>query len=305
MASVLTGTLYITAVQFRAMCEGLDLTGITDDQLEDYIRMAGTLADTYCNTTFDVKTRTERQTWRETRRFYPDDPPVNAVKEFIVHVGAGQRARIGVSSLFVNNHAGYMEVVSLALAVPLVAELISLGLVEVVAEATYKCGYGAYADTAETIVTGINGDAPAVFDVSDGTKFAVDDVIRIDDELFWITGIAGIAGDTVTAVRDVATNGNHLALHSTGTAIFKLVLALPEDVKIAVSMIVGCMIAAKLQREQGAMGIRSFLIGSYSVAFAHAGWPGDKSGLSDGAGYPFIPDIARLILDSYTHIVLR
>lgn len=302
MASVLTGTLYITAAQFRVMCEGLDLTGITDDQLDDYIRMAGTMADTYCNTTFDVKTRTERQTWRDTRRFYPDDPPVNAVKEFIIHVGAGQRARIGVSSLFVNNHAGYMEVVSLALAVPLVAELVSLGLVEVVAEATYKCGYGAYADSVETIVTDIGSDAPAVFDVSDGAEFAVDEVIRIDDELFWITSIVA---DTVTAIRDVATNGNHLALHSTGTTIFKLVLALPEDVKIAVAMIVGCMIAAKLQREQGAMGIRSFLIGSYSVAFAHAGWPGDKSGLSDGAGYPFVPDIARLILDSYTHIALR
>jgi hypothetical protein len=182
-------------------------------------------------------------------------------------------------------------------------------LVEPVSEATYKCGYGAYADTEETITTLIAGSAPPAnvpfvvdFDVSDGEAFSVDDVIRIDDELFWITGIAS---DTVTAIRDVATNGNHLAIHAANTAIFKLVLALPEDVKIAVAMVVGCMIASKLQREQGATGVRSFLIGSYSVAYVHAGWPGDKGGSGDGAGWPFIPDFAKQILDSYRHITLR
>lgn len=291
----LTGSFYITATEFRDYLTGLDLTGITDPQLEDYIRQASRLADSYINGTFDVVTRTERHMWSETRRVYPDNTPVNAVRALTIHIGSGQRADIELAHLFVNNHARYVEVVSLATATPLVAELVSLGLIEVVAEIIYKTGYGAFAATAITLSANIDA-AVTTFDVSTTTGLAVDDVIQIDSESMWITAI--VDANTITVVRGAQTNGSPVA-HNAGAVISRFARALSEDVKLAVAMITASIIGARRMNEEGVTGVRSFLIGSYSVTY------GAGVGNAGGSGFPFIPNEAAAILESYRHITLR
>ena len=291
----LTGTFYIAAQEFRDYLTGLDLTGITDAQLEDYIRQASRLADGYINGTFDVVTLTERHMWSDTRRVYPDNLPVNAVRTFTIHIGSGQRADIELSHLFVNNHAGYVEVVSLATATPLTAELISLGLIEVVAEIVYKTGYGAFAATAITLSANLDA-AATVFDVSATAALAANDVIQLDSESMWITAI--VDANTITVVRGVQTNGSPVA-HSAGSVVSRFARALSEDVKLAVAIITAAIIGARKMNEEGVTGVRSFIIGSYSVTY------GTGVANAGGSGFPFIPNEAAAILDSYRHLVLR
>ncbi len=283
----------------------MSLTGITDAQLLDYIRQASRLADRYINGTFGVVTRNERQIWTNVRRFYPHALPVHAVRDLVIHIGGGLTATIAPPNLYINNQGGYIEVVSLATAVGLSAELVSLGLIQVVANCTYKVGGGLrggepadqgidwVADT--TLAEAIVGNETE-FDVADVSGLAVNDVIRVSGgERMWITAIADPA---LTVVRAAETDAG-IATHLNGAAVELLTLALPEDVELAVAMITASLIAARRQNEEGATGVRSFMIGSYSVTWGKAQQD------AGGPGYAFVPPAAAMILDDYKQIILR
>lgn len=298
----LTGTAYITAVQFQDHLTGLDLTGITDAQQLDYIRQASRMADTYIHGSFDVVTRNERQVWTQVRRFYPHVLPVHAARLLRLHIGGGQTADINPPDLFPNNEGGYIEVVSLATAVGLSAELVSLGLVQVVAELTYKTGGGVREGTptgvsfvANTTLAEALDDSETGIDVADASGLAVNDVIQVGAESMWIDAIVG---NTLTVVRAVQMNAV-ADTHANGAAVSLLTVALNEDVHLAVALITGGLIAARRQSEEGATGVRSFLIGSYSVTYGTA-----QQG-AGGSGYPLIPDVAQMLLEPYRNIALR
>jgi hypothetical protein len=300
----LTGTAYLTAAQFQDHLTGMDLTGITDAQLLDYIRQASRLADHYIRGTFDVMTRSERQVWSNVRRFYPNALPVHAVRDLVLHIGGGQTATIAPTDLFINNQGGYIEVVSLATAVGLSAELVSLGLVQVVAHCTYKTGGGVRSDDPATqgvVWGGSTTLAEAVdstetgIDVVDASGLAVNDIIRVDDEVMWITAIAV---NTLTVVRAAQTDASPDA-HDNGADVEWMAIDLTEDVELAVAMITGALIAARRQNEEGVTGVRSFMIGSYSVTY------GSRQQMAGGSGYPYIPEAAQAILDEYRQITLR
>ncbi len=106
------------------------------------MRQAPRLADNYIHGSFDVITMDERRHFSESRRFYPSSMPVQAARILRLHLGGGQTADINPSDLFPANNMGYIEVVSLATAVGLSAELVSLGVSTVVAQLTYKTGGG-------------------------------------------------------------------------------------------------------------------------------------------------------------------
>ena len=270
----------------------------------DYIRQASRLADKHINGTFDVATRSERQIWTNVRRFYPHALPVHAVRDLAIHIGGGLTATIPPANLFINNQGAYIEVVSLATAVGLSAELVSLGLIQVVADCTYKTGGGLRegepADQGiswvanTTLAEAIVGNETE-FDVADVSDLAVNDVIRVGDERMWITAIADPALTVVRAAETDAVIGTHLI----GAVVELLTLALPEDVELAVAMITASLIAARRQNEEGATGIRSFMIGSYSVTY------GAAQQAAGGPGFPFIPPAAAAILDEYKRIALR
>ena len=298
----LTGTAYITAIQFRDHLNGLDLTGIDDAQLLDYIRQASRLVDVYVHGSFDVVTMNHRQRWTDSRRFYPHVLPVHAARLLRLHIGGGQTADIRPPDLFPNNNGGYIEVVSLATAVGLSAELVSLGLSEIVAELTYKTGGGSRGGepvgvtyVANTTLTeDLDGNETGI-DVADASGLAVDDVIQVGTESMWIDAIVA---DTLTVTRAVQMNAVAIT-HLNGAAVSLLTLTLDEEIELAVAMVVGSLIAARHQSEEGVTGVRSFLIGSYSVTY------GAKTQGESGSGYPFIPDVAQMILEPYRMITLR
>ena len=284
----LTGTPYLTAAQFQDHLFGIDLTGITDVQQLDYIRQASRLADDYINGTFDVETHSERQIWTNVRRFYPYVLPVHAVRDLVLHIGGGQVATIASTDLYINNQGGYIEVVSLATSVGLSAELVSLGLIQIVADCTYKTGGGLRGGApgpqgiSWVVTTTLNADVDGTemaIDVSDVAGLAVNDVIRVDTERMWITAISG---NTLTVVRAVETDAGAV-VHTNGTNVELLTLALTAQVVLAVAMITATLIAARRQNEAGSTGVRSFMIGSYSVTY------GKSAQDAGGGGYPFIP----------------
>lgn len=298
----LTGTAYLTATQFQDHLTGLSLNGITDSQLLDYIRQASRLADSYIHGSFDVITQIEQQRWTQARRFYPHVLPVHAARLLRLHIGGGQTADINPPDLFPNNNGGYIEVVSLATAVGLSAELVSLGLTEIVAELTYKTG-GGRRDTSPTgvsyvanttLAAAVDGTETSI-DVVDAAGLAVDDVIRVGTESMWIDAIVT---NTLTVVRAVQMNAV-ADEHANSAAVSLLTLTLDEEVELAVAVVAASLIAARRQNEEGVTGVRSFMIGSYSVTY------GAKTQGGSGSGYPFIPDVAQMLLEPYRMITLR
>ncbi len=298
----LTGTAYLTAVEFQDHLTGMDLTGITDAQLLDYIRQASRLADNYIHGSFDVITMDERHSWSESRRFYPSSMPVHAARILRFHIGGGQTADINPSDLFPANNLGYIEVVSLATAVGLSAELVSLGLSTIVAQLTYKTGGGFRSDApsgvsyvANTTLAEDVDSTETSIDVADASGLAVDDIIQVGTESMWIDAIVA---NTLTVTRAVQMNAAN-DTHANGAVVSLLTLALPEEIQLAVAMIAASLIAARRQNEEGVTGVRSFMIGSYSVTY------GAKTQGGSGSGYPFIPDIAQVMLEPYRNVTLR
>ncbi len=298
----LTGTPYLTAAQFQDHLTGIDLTGIDDAQLLDYIRQASRRADNFIHGSFDVITMDERRTWSDSRRFYPSSMPVHAARRLRLHIGGGQTADIAARDMFPANSLGYVEVVSLATAVGLSAELVSLGLSTIMAQLTYKTGGGFRSDSpsgvsyvANTTLAEAVGSPATSFDVADASGLAVDDVIQVNAESMWIDAIVA---NTLTVTRAVHMNDSADA-HTNGDTVALLTLALGEEVQLAVAMITGSLIASRRQNEEGVTGVRSFMIGSYSVTY------GAKTQGGSGSGYPFIPDIAQDMLEPYRNVTLR
>ena len=298
----LTGTPYLTATEFQDHLTGLSLASITDAQLLDYIRQASRQADNFIHGSFDVITMDETHTWSQSRRFYPSSMPVHAARLLRLHIGGGQSADIGPVDMFPANNLGYIEVVSLATAVGLSAELVSLGLNEIVAQLTYKTGGGFRSNTPSGIAyvanTTLAEDVDSTetgIDVDDATGLAVNDVIQINAESMWVDSIVA---NTLTVTRAVQMNAVAIT-HTNGDAVALLTLALDEEVQMAVAMITGSLIASRRQNEEGVTGVRSFQIGSYSVTY------GAKSQGGSGSGYPFIPDIAQIMLEPYRNVTLR
>ena len=298
----LTGTAYLTAAQFQDHLTGLDLTGIDDAQLLDYIRQASRQADSYIHGSFDVITKDERRQWSQSRRFYPSSMPVHAVRMLRLHIGGGLSADINPHDLFPANDLGYIEVVSLATSVGLSAELVSLGLSTIVAQLTYKTGGGLRSDApsgvayvADTTLAEDVDSTETEIDVDDVTGLAVNDVIQVNSESMWIDAIVG---STLTVTRAVQMNAGADA-HTNGDTVSLLTLALGEEVQLAVAMIATSFIAARRQNEEGVTGVRSFMIGSYAVTY------GAKTQGGSGSGYPFIPDAAQMLLEPYRNVTLR
>ncbi len=298
----LTGTAYITAVQFQDHLTGLDLTGITDAELLDYVRSASRLVDSYVHGSLGLITHQERRRWTDSRRFYPNVLPVHAARLLRLHIGGALTADINPSELFPNNNGGYVEVVSLATAVGLSAELVSYGLTEVVAELTYKAGGGqrdlsptgvSFVDST-TLAEDVDGTETEI-DVADAAGLAVDDVIQVGTESMWIDAIVA---DTLTVVRAVQMNAA-ADTHLNGATVALLTLALDEEIQLAVAMVTASLIASRRQNEEGITGVSSFQIGSYAVRY------GAKTQGESGSGYPFIPDVAQMLLTPYRMISLR
>ena len=292
------GNSYLTPEEFKELASGFNLTRINDDALGSLLAQASRAADNYCHTAFGLNVvEMEQQVWNQSRRLYPNNSPILALRDLRLLIGSRQFAAISLRDIFINRTSNYIEVVSLATTTSLTAELITLGLSQIIAQYSYVFGTGEFddstANTAEAIAETPASTGVDTFDVTDGTRFQVDDIIRIDEEQMLVTAIAA---NTLTVLRGI----NHREdAHTTDTDIYRLVSAAPDDVKIAVGIVGGGLIAARRQREEGALGVRSFMIGSYSVTYSAA------VNSVGGSGFPYIPAEAERLLQPYRVIALR
>ena len=292
------GNTLLSPEEFKELAGGFDLTGIDDDALGALLMQASRAVDNYCHTAFGLNVvEMEQKPWSQTRRLYPNNSPILALRDLRLLIGSRQFAEISLRDVFINRTGNYAEVVSLATTTSLTAELITLGLSQIIAQYSYVFGTGEFDDSTANTAEAIGAAPPSTgvdtFDVTDGTRFQVDAILRIDDEEMLVTAIAV---NTLTVLRGI----NHREeAHTTATDIYRMVSAAPDDVKIAVGIVGGGLIAARRQREEGALGVRSFMIGSYSITYSAA------VNSVGGGGFPFIPAEAERILQTYRKIILR
>ena len=296
------GNAYLTQEEFKELALGFDLSAaglnIYDDELGTYLMRASRAVDNYCHTSFGLNLiELEQQIWTSNRRIYPNNQPIVALRSVRLLIGSRQFAEISMRDVFLNFTLNYIEIVSLALTASLTAELISLGLSQIIAQYSYIYGQGEFTDsttnTDELIPAPPGATGLTTFNVVDGTRLQVDDVIRVEEEHMLVTAIAGNA---VTVLRGI----NHREdPHVTNLDVYRLAAAAPDEVKMATAIVTGAYIAARIQTADGVPGIKNFLIGSYSVSYSTAV---DSIG---GAGYPYIPAEAERLLTAYRKISLR
>jgi hypothetical protein len=181
---------------------------------------------------------------------------------------------------------------------------------------------GLFNTSPTTLTADVDGLATTLtLPVDDCSGFAVGDVIRLEvlgpgglvggggimyvpsalagaselDEWMVVTAatpsVMG-AGDTLT----VAARGAYGTLvmpHKSGDVIYLLESSVPDDIKVAASMIVSNYVSQQLLLHDSMGGLSSATIGSYSATVAAAG----------GAGSLEIPPAADMILDRYRLIV--
>lgn len=292
------GNTYMAPEEFKELATGIDLTGINDDALGSMLMQASRDVDGYCHNAFGLNTvEMEQQVWGAMGHLYPNNSPVLAVRDLRLLVGSRQWADISLRDIIINRTGNYIEVVSVVTAASAAAELISLGLSQPLAQYSYVFGTGEFDDSTANTAAALNASAPSTglesFDVTDGTRFQVDDIIRIDNEEMLVTVIAT---NTLTVLRGI----NHREdAHVSGADVYRMVSAAPNHVKLATGMTGGVYVAARRQREEGVMGVRSFMIGSYAVTY------GSTQQLAGGSGYSYIPEAAQHLLEPYRRIALR
>ena len=292
------GNAYLTPEEFKELGSGVDLTGVTDDELGSMLMQSSRAVDNYCHSAFGLNlVEMEQRPWSQSRRLYPYNTPLIAIRDLRLLIGSRQHAVISLRDIFINSTQGYAEVVSLATTISLSAELISLGLGQIIAQYSYIYGTGEFDDSTANTAAVLGTDPPSTglesFDVTDGTRFQVDDIIRIDDEHMMVTAVVV---NTLTVLRGI---NNREDAHVSGADIYRMVSAAPDEVKIATGMVMGVHLAVLRQREASLLGVKNFLIGSYSVSYSTSV---DSIG---GAGFYYIPAEAERLLTPYRVITIR
>lgn len=275
------GTAYVTSEEFIAAAFGFDVSDLPVGELDSTLANASRLAEQYAGVIWAEDSYTEQQTWRAwSRRVYLRHWPVLALISARLWIGANLYATLTITDFVVNNAQHYIELADLASSVVLTSELVTLGLSEPIIEVTYRAGYGQLVDSEANLAEDLDA-AETAWQTTDGTKFSQYDKIRIDQETALVVDIVG---DVLTVVRDAPT-----AIHGDGADIFKLQSTAPDEVKLAVVIIAAALIAQHQLAEEGLAGVRSFVIGTYSVTVG--------KGDGEAAGFAgLIPDAAKMLL---------
>lgn len=285
------GASYVTATEFADAALGVDLTGITDPQLLQLLADASRMAEQYAGHTWAMALYTDEQhVWRRgsSRRVYPRHWPIFALTGVTLQIGASTQATLNIADWYINNQQRYIELAQMALAYELTPALLDFGLAEPVFEVSYIAGNGSLEDTGETLAEAIAAQE-VVWTVSDGTVFAVNDVLRVDTD---IAAVLSIAVDDLTVTRTAPS-----VTHALGSAIYRYTSAAPDEVKLAIIIIAAALIAQRRLSEEGIAGVRSFAIGSYSVTVGR--------GEGEPSGFARIPLEAQNLLRGYRMTSLR
>jgi len=281
------GISYLTAAELAALQPLLPLTALTEDNKADMCSMASRAIDGYVGRAFGARAYdAERHDWlHASRRVYPLKMPVIEVARLRIYISNTQYVTISPADVFINNADGYLEIASLVLTTSLAPALVSLGLTTPVAEVCYAAGYGAWEDSTGTVDEALDA-IETEFDISDDELFSVGDIIRVDDEWVQVATVTSGTPDKLTVVSR-GGYGTTAATHDTAAAIYRLVSAIPDDVKAATAMTVAAFVNDQILQGEGLGNLKQATIGSYSITIAGPG----------GAGSFEVPTLAKMMLD--------
>jgi len=288
------GSQYLTATQFKSLeANGLDLSAWSDAQLDELLAAASRLIDSYVNDTFAIQRyNDERLVWNmQSHRVYPIHRPIRFAISLRLYFTEQSIAEFDADELFISRE-NYVALTSFALLpqISIIPALIGTGLKQVVAGLTYLAGYANLVSTTATLAEAID-DTETAWDVSDGTQFAVNDLIQVDaGDSKEEAVVDAIAGNTLTVIR------NNPKTHITGLAISKYQSAAPADVVTATWLTAAHMIGQQGLKAEGLTGLRQAVIGSYSISVGED---------SSSGGLPFVPDAAKAVLQNYRKIRLQ
>jgi hypothetical protein len=137
---------YLTVSEFREYELGdlslPDGTEVSDQKIRAVVKMASSMIDSYVGYSFDHRRSVERHKWDQaTRRIYPRHKGIVSVESVRIYVSALQSAAFTVNDIFINDDRGYVEITSLAnVTYSLFPAIVALGMIEPVAEITYRHG---------------------------------------------------------------------------------------------------------------------------------------------------------------------
>lgn len=135
------GVLFLSPEDFtaRARSFGVDLTGVSPEDVKVALALASRGVEAECRRSFVPGSLAETHRWNAaTRRVTVNQPPVLTLESFVVEYAPGVTLPFRVEDITVNNQDNYLEVASLALSAGLGGTVQSLGLVEPLVRVTYK-----------------------------------------------------------------------------------------------------------------------------------------------------------------------
>ncbi len=158
------GIPYITPDEFTSTLQGLSVTGLTTENIDDMIKDASRIAEAVAGgTTWFKEQLVERWEYKLNNRLYLRKWPIVSIDTLKLFTGATTFQTFATTDAFVNNQGRYVEIASLTFATELSGSLISLGLMTPTWEVTYTAGYDTIPDDVKLAVGIITGAKIAQF----------------------------------------------------------------------------------------------------------------------------------------------
>lgn len=135
------GVLFLSPEAFtaRARSFGIDVTGVSPEDVKTTLALASRAVEAHCGRSFVPGSLVETHQWNSaTRRVTVNQPPVITLESFVVEYAPGVTLPFRVEDITINNQENYLEVASLALSAGLGGTVQSLGLVEPLVRLSYK-----------------------------------------------------------------------------------------------------------------------------------------------------------------------
>lgn len=133
---------YATVADFKEQAPEVDLTGIGDPDLLIMLTRASRVAEAYVPLIWGEHTVDEEDhEWRDSRRAYLHQWPVQSLDSASLYLGAQVVATLDPAAFLVSNSFRFIEYSSLALAMTITPQLITFGLSEPILRLSYTAGY--------------------------------------------------------------------------------------------------------------------------------------------------------------------
>lgn len=134
---------YVTASEYRAAGEGVDVSGILDPELDAVLQRASSYTDAAVGYALRLLQQNEQHIWKgSSRRIFPYRWPIVSVDQFVVRVATQMTARFNVNDFVINNGQRYIETLEYAVAnYVFMGAIQNLGLSANIVEVLYTAGY--------------------------------------------------------------------------------------------------------------------------------------------------------------------